>query len=214
MAAWRDGRFQQIFDDADAELRDSLGGPETLAHLTKQFEPIAGKLVELGAPLSYATKDYGYAVSGPAKFDKGTLTFELAFHLIDGKPKLDYFQLKLPKELQATPDNAAGEKLARRALDAALADKFADVMAIGTNELVHAVKSKPDSVKDLEAIAHKLGAVRSVKLRDQKDCETGVRGRRCITYDVTGAKGKSTAEVMVVFAISDWEVNGVTLTPS
>jgi hypothetical protein len=208
MAAWHDGQFQRIIDEAHPALRASHEGAE-LAHQAKLFVPVAGKFVSLGT-LRQEIKEFSYIATGPAVFDKGTLTVRLAFQLVDGQPRLSQLDLQLPRELQRMPDNAAGEQLARRALDAVLARKFADVLAMGSDDMLRALRDHPDGIKDVEKVAQGFGKIRAIELRDQQDCE----GKRCVTYDVAGTKARGTAEIVVVFAVSEWEVAGVHLTPA
>jgi hypothetical protein len=206
LAAWRDGKFQKIYDDAHPDLRSSVAGPEALARVAELFVPVAGKLVEIGSPWTHDMKHFSHRVSGPVKFDKGTLKFTLAFALSDGVPRLVHFNLELPPELQAHPDNADGETLARRALDALVAGRL-DVAI--SSDLARDMRTKPTLMPELQKIVRDLGKVRSIAFLKANDCGD----RRCVYYDLVGTKGKTAAEVVVAFDLSRWEVVGFTFDP-
>jgi hypothetical protein len=121
------GRGQRDLDPAGARAlrrRERARGRRRAFTRKTTAAPVAGKLVALSPPLMTEMKDSAYFISGPAKFEKGTLTMSLGFKIVGDQPKLSSFQLALPKNLQPTPDDTDGENLARRALEATLASKF------------------------------------------------------------------------------------------
>lgn len=210
MVQWRDQRYQAIYDAAHPAFRRSVGSAADLAHYAELFAPQTGRFVALGAPLDHAIRNFGWEVSGPAVFAKGTATVAMLFRLQDGKPRLASLSVTLPKAMQAHADPADAAALARRALDQVLAGQLDNVGALADLKLVHDLRAAPEFPAQLRRILHDLGKVRSTRLAEQHDCD----GKQCLTFEVDAAGGKASATFTVSFSVSRWELDAFDLSPS
>lgn len=208
VAQWGGGKFAEIFDGADPGLRDSLGSPDVFASFQKLFEMRAGKFVKLGTPFEHAFKHYGWTVSAPVVYEKGTLQLSLTFVPYKGKPALTNFNLQLPKELQAVPDPKDAARVARAGLDLLLAAKIATVYALMEWDLVNKVPRATLEPKLAEVLG-KLGKIKSVKQTEQSSCD----GHQCFTFEVTSAGGKSNATIELAFNVAEWQIVAFNVEP-
>lgn len=208
IAQWGSGKFAEIFDGAHPDLRDSLGSPYVLVQFTRLFEMRAGKFVKLGTPLEHAFKNYGWMVSAPLVYEKGTLHVDLTFAAYKGKPALTNFNLTLPKELEAKPDPKDAARVARADLDLLLAAKTASFYDHVYWELA---KKLPRATLEpkLAEVLEKIGKVKSIKQLEQTTCDKN----QCITYELTGAHGKSSASIELGFGVAEWLVMAFDVEP-
>jgi hypothetical protein len=205
---WGAAKLTEIFNGAHPDLRDSLGSADVFAQFKRLFEKRAGKFVKLGTPFEHAFKNYGWMVSAPVSYEKGTLQIAMTFEPYKGKPALTNFNVKLPKNLQAQPDPKDAARAARADLDLLLAAKTAAIYDHMEWDL--AKKAPPATLEPILAnVLGKLGKIKSVKQTDQSTCD----GHQCFTYEVTSAGGKSNATIELSFNVAEWQMVAFNVEP-
>lgn len=208
MELWGAGTFDAMLEAAHPSFRKTFNSSRAFAKLAKLFGARAGRFVKLGAPLVHSFKDSSWVVTAPAEYEKGSVTVTLSFQLDGDTPKLTNFDLRLPKALQATPDNKAAARAARAALDLLLAAKTDAFIEHWHWDLVEKLP-KADLEPQLREVLKKIGKVRSIKQTEQTTCD----GRQCFTFELTSATGTAKATFDMGFAVAEWLVFGFNLAP-
>lgn len=207
MALWGAGSYAELYDASHPGLQEQLGSPDTLARIAKLFEQRAGKFVKLGAPLEHGFKHYGWTVSAPVIYEKGTLHADLTFHAEKGKPMLTNIHLTLPDELIEKRDPKEAAKVARADLDLLLAGKTATFYEHMQWDLPNKMPRATLDAK-LPGVLKNFGKVKSIKQTDQSDCGDD---HQCFTYEVVGANGTGKATLELDFNIAEWLIVGFNL---
>lgn len=201
--AWRDGRMQQIYDEAHPEFRKGTS-IAAMQHLYELFGEAAGKFVKLGDKLEDKVDSETLIVKGDAIFEKGTLAFEVQLRVEGGKPLLYNFDLRLPKQLQGGDNPAEAEPVARRLLDGLVAGKLRrELLDV---DLLPNVEGNDFEVNLKDALG-RLGKVKRIAAPERRDCSVDA----CFTYDVVGSKTKATFTADLKFMISRWEIDAFNL---
>jgi len=205
---WGAGKFGDLYDAAHASFRQGAGSPQQLARLAHMFELRAGKFVKVGPPSDHAFKGNAWVVYAPVIYEKGTLHAAVSFVPYKGKPTLVDFDLRLPKELQATADPKDAARSARADLDMLVTgktDAFFDHMH---RELYNKL-SRDTFDPQLASLLKQLGAIKSIKQTAQKACDD----RQCFEYEIKAANGTTKATLDMTFFIGDWVVYGFNIDP-
>jgi hypothetical protein len=211
LALWRDRKFDQLLAFAAPRLRAQVT-TATLARMAALYAPATGKLRQFDGPLSYSLKNFNRVVSGVAIFEKGEVAFEVGFEIVDGKPMVANFDLTLSEPMRMKPDPADAEKRARHALDLLLAEQFGKFAALAAPAFATKLREAPempDKMRDF--FKTKLGKVKSIKLAEQRACDNDGPAH-CVDYEITAAKDKALATMIMKFVISEWLLDGFNVT--
>ena len=205
---WAAGNYSEVFDSMGPALQETVGSPDVFARFAKLFDERAGKVVKVGSPFEHGFSHFGWTVTAPLVYEKGTLRLALSFELYKGKVVLDNFNLGLPEELQVKPDPKDAAVAARTDLDLLLAGKTATFYDHVEWELA---KNMPRATLEpkLAEVLKKIGKVKSIKLTQQSKCDDN----QCFTFELTSANGKETATFELSFNIAEWQVSEFNLAP-
>src|SRR5262249_48724444 len=158
---WHDGKLAQIRDEGHPEFKGTVL-VATLERIRDLMAEAAGDFVRADKPFGHDTDKNGdLVVTGPAVYAKGTLSFKLAFRVVDGRPLLVDLNLALPKELQVKPDPKDADKLARDMLDGLL-HKHVRTELVDPGALVNMAPPEEIAMK-LGNVLDQLGPIRSTK---------------------------------------------------
>ena len=207
----RDGKVDEVYARTAKRFREETSLPAFRKFLDVRTQAL-GKYVKIvkttGAGASAST---GSGAQGKATFDveyeKGTVSATFSFAKEDGEWRLLGMEIPIPEALQAKPDRALLEPLARdllRLFDekgfVALYDRFAPEL----REAWAAEKFQ----KEVPELREKTGKVVDVAAKPPVDAEGGkVR----VDLDVTFEKGKGTGTVSAAWRAGRWDVIGFSL---
>jgi len=206
MAAFAAGKWQTIFDASHPDLQEIIVAPHGFEHLWSNFPPVTGAYVKLGPPSAHRAVNFGWEVTAPAIFEKGTLEARISFVQGKGGLLLRGIKLTLPPALEHHPAPTEAVPFGKRAVDAVLADdfdKFCSLLSISAEEKLHG--HEKELAAALHEILGKLGKVKKVTMTKAGPCEE--EGTQCMTFSVVGTKAKTTATITAVYAVSRWEVS-------
>lgn len=197
------GNWKAIWELTDQEMRGTIGSPAGWAHFAGYFTPLAGNPIKVGASTTRTPKFFGWELSVPVTYDKGTLEMRVAWHRDGNALKIVNFDLKLPPQLQKKPVDADAAVFAKHATEVLVREPFAtfvDLMTLGLQNKL--APTSQELAQQLHEVVAKLGKITAVKVTKQAACRDG----QCFELAVVGTKAKTKATINATYSVSHWEV--------